>query len=179
MVEAYARVGIAVADAFITCWKTKFDTALLRPIAYIHANINAAWDPFIPTPNFPTYTSGHSTQSGAAATVLSGMLGIRAFTDTTHRDLNPELGYPDRTFADFYAAANEAAVSRLYGGIHYLFDNADGFVQGVCIGTLINTTIAFTTQRKPDTRHPAAATGQEAEKERQTVSASDSVQNPH
>jgi hypothetical protein len=122
--EAYACVGIAVADAFITCWKTKFDTNLLRPVTYIQANINAGWKPFIPTPNFPTYPSGHSTQSAAAATVLSGLLGRRAFTDTTHSDLNPELGYPDRAFADFYAAANEAAVSRLYGGIHYLFDNS-------------------------------------------------------
>ena len=163
-VEAYARVGIAVADTFITCWKTKFDAALLRPIAYIHANINAAWDPFIPTPNFPTYPSGHSTQSGAAATVLTGMLGMRAFTDTTHRDLNPELGYPDCTFADFYAAANEAAVSRLYGGIHYLFDNADGFNQGVCIGMLLNTMIEFTKQQRHNPRHPAAALEQEAEK---------------
>jgi hypothetical protein len=175
-VEAYARVGIAVADAFITCWKTKFDTALLRPVTYIHANINAAWDPFIPTPNFPTYPSGHSTQSGAAATVLSDMLGARPFTDATHRDLNPELGYPAGTFADFYAAANEATVSRLYGGIHYLFDNADGFAQGTCIGTLINTSIAFTKQRMPDTRNPAAATGQEAGKGRQALLTSDSVQ---
>jgi membrane-associated phospholipid phosphatase len=149
-VEAYARVGIAVADAFITCWQTKFETALVRPITYIHANITAAWTPFIPTPNFPTYPSGHSAQSGAAATVLTALLGPRAFTDTTHRDLNPELGYPDRTFTDFYAAANEAAVSRLYGGIHYLFDNADGFAQGVCIGALINTTIAFIRQQRPD-----------------------------
>jgi hypothetical protein len=142
--EAYARVGVAVADAFITCWRTKFVTYLLRPVTYIQANIDARWEPFIPTPNFPTYTSGHSTQSGAAATVLSGMLGPLAFTDTTHSDLNPELGYPDRTFRDFYAAAHEAAKSRLYGGIHYLFDNEDGFVQGVCIGTLINTAVAFT-----------------------------------
>jgi membrane-associated phospholipid phosphatase len=153
-VEAYARVGIAVADAFITCWQTKFETALLRPITYIHAHITAAWKPFIPTPNFPTYPSGHATQSGAAATVLTALLGPRAFTDTTHRDLNPELGYPDRTFTDFYAAANEATISRLYGGIHYLFDNADGFAQGVCIGALINTTIAFTRQQRPDTHPP-------------------------
>jgi hypothetical protein len=143
IVEAYARVGIAVADAFITCWQTKFDTYLLRPVTYIQANIDAAWEPFIPTPNFPTYTSGHSTQSGAAATVLSGMFGLLAFTDTTHSDLNPELGYADRTYNDFYIAANEAAVSRLYGGIHYLFDNEDGFDQGVCVGMIINTTIEF------------------------------------
>lgn len=142
--EAYARVGIAVADAFITCWQTKFDTYLLRPVTYIQANIDAAWEPFIPTPNFPTYTSGHSTQSGAAATVLSGMFGLLAFTDTTHSDLNPELGYADRTYNDFYVAANEAAVSRLYGGIHYLVDNEDGFDQGICVGMIVNTTIEFT-----------------------------------
>jgi membrane-associated phospholipid phosphatase len=167
--EAYARVGIAVADAFITCWKTKFDTNLLRPVTYIRTHINAAWEPFIPTPNFPTYPSGHSAQSGAAATVLSGLLGRRAFTDTTHSDLNPDLGYPDRAFADFYAAANEAAVSRLYGGIHYLFDNKDGFAQGVCNGTHINTTIEFTKPQKSNARQPASARRQEAGKGRPTT----------
>jgi hypothetical protein len=155
--EAYARVGIAVADAFITCWKTKFETYLLRPVTYIQAHINPAWKPFLPTPNFPTYASGHSTQSAAAATVLSGLLGRQAFTDTTHSALNPELGYPDRAFADFYAAANEAAVSRLYGGIHYLFDNQNGLAQGVCIGTHINTTIEFTKPQKSNAHQPASA----------------------
>ena len=141
--EAYARVGIAVADAFITCWRTKFDTYLLRPITYIQANIDPAWDPLLGTPNFPTYTSGHSSQSGAAAAVLTGLFGPVAFTDTTHTDLNPALGFVDRSFDDFMQAATEAKLSRMYGGIHYTFDNDDGFDQGLCIGSIINDEIHF------------------------------------
>lgn len=141
--EAYARVGIAIHDAFIACWKTKFDTYLLRPITYIQANIDPAWDPLISTPNFPTYTSGHSTQSGAAATVLTGLFGPLAFTDTTHSDLDPGLGVTDRSYANFLDAANEAALSRLYGGIHWPFDNQDGFNQGQCIGEIINSRVEF------------------------------------
>jgi len=87
---------------------------------------------------------GHASQSAAAAAVLSDRLGALAFTDTTHSTLNPELSYADRALQNFSAAANEAAVLRLYGGIHYPFDNDDGFDQGVCLGTLINTTIVFT-----------------------------------
>jgi hypothetical protein len=141
--EAYARVGIAVHDAFIACWDAKFETYLCRPITYIQANIDPTWDPLISTPNFPTYTSGHSTQSGAASTVLTDLFGPLAFTDTTHTDLDPALGVTDRSFDNFYHAAIEAKASRLYGGIHWLFDNEDGFNQGQCIGTIINSRIEF------------------------------------
>jgi hypothetical protein len=141
--EAYARVGIAIHDAFIACWRVKFDTYLVRPVTYIQANIDPAWDPLLGTPGFPTYTSGHSTQSGAASTVLTDLFGPLAFTDTSHTDLNPELTHVDRSFDNFLQAANEAAASRLYGGIHFPFDNQDGFNQGQCIGEIINTRIAF------------------------------------
>jgi hypothetical protein len=141
--EAFARVGIAVADAFTTCWKAKFDAYLMRPATYIRANIDAAWDPLLTTPNFPTYTSGHSTQSGAAATVLMDMLGPISFTDTCHSRLNPELGFTDRTFASFAEAGAEAAQSRLYGGIHYAFDNVDGSDAGECVGNIINASVQF------------------------------------
>ncbi|MCE9581616.1 MAG: hypothetical protein K8T20_03770, partial [Planctomycetes bacterium] len=100
--EAYARVGMALADAFIVCWRVKYETYLLRPITYIQANIDPAWDPVLTTPNFPTYVSGHSIQSGAAATVLTDLFGPIAFTDTTHADLNPELGLTSRTFINFH-----------------------------------------------------------------------------
>lgn len=141
--EAYARVGIAIHDAFITCWRSKYDVYLQRPVTFIQAHVDPAWDPLLTTPGFPAYTSGHSTQSGAAATVLTGLFGPLAFTDTTHTDMNPGLGLTDRAFANFLDAANEAAVSRLYGGIHWSFDNQDGFNQGQCIGEIVNTRIAF------------------------------------
>jgi hypothetical protein len=84
--EAYARVGIAVHDAFICCWHAKYVYNLQRPVTYIRNNIDGGWLPFIGTPGFPAYTSGHSTQSGAAAAVLSDMFGTESFTDTTHTD---------------------------------------------------------------------------------------------
>jgi len=143
--EAYARVGIAVHDAFIACWNVKFATNLQRPVTYIRQNINASWTPFIGTPNFPTYTSGHSTQSGAAAAVLTQMFGIKRFVDTTHTDhgLTPALS--PRTFDSFDEASAEAAVSRLYGGIHYSFDNNNGLTCGQCIGQKIQERVSFST----------------------------------
>jgi hypothetical protein len=92
------------------------------------------WTPYITTPAFPSYHSGHSTQSGAAATVLTDMFGSLSFTDTTHTDHGLLPPQAPRTFRSFDEAADEAAASRLYGGIHYPFDNDDGLGAGWCIG---------------------------------------------
>jgi hypothetical protein len=108
-------------------------------VTYIQANIDPAWLPLIGTPPFPTYTSGHSTQSGATATVLTDLLGDVAFTDHTH----DALGLPARSFDSFEEAAQEAAISRLYGGIHYTFDNVEGYNAGVCLGDAVNTRIRW------------------------------------
>ena len=107
--EAYARVGIAVHDAFIACWNAKYLYNLQRPVTYINANIDANWTSYIVTPNFPTYTSGHSTQSSAAARVLSDMFGTKAFTDTTHTDHGLVPPQQPRSFKSFDDAAAEAA----------------------------------------------------------------------
>src|SRR5690606_19030531 len=134
--EAYAKLGIAMADAFITCWNTKFAYNVVRPISYIQTVIDPGWntpdltDPVM-TPPFPEYTSGHSVQSGAAATVLTGLFGDNyAFIDTTHE----ARGLSSRSFQSFYAAADEAAISRLYGGIHYRSAIELGLEQGKCVG---------------------------------------------
>ena len=95
------------------------------------------------TPPFPTYTSGHSTQSGAAAAVLTQMFGIKAFTDTTHTDHQLTQTQEPRAFSSFDEAAKEAAVSRLYGGIHFPFDNDDGLASGRCVGQTINDHVRF------------------------------------
>lgn len=130
--EAYAKVGIAVCDAFIVCWQTKYIHNLLRPITYIRRHIDPAWGDPLPvgTPPFPEYTSGHSVQSGAAATVLKALFGDVRFTDHTH----DERGFAPRSFDSFDAFAQEAAISRLYGGIHYRAAIERGIVQGRCIG---------------------------------------------
>jgi hypothetical protein len=93
----------------------------------------------VATPNFPTYTSGHSTQSGAAMFVLIHQLGVIPYVDTIHVDRGNtavlvQLVVDTRSFESFLEAGAEAAASRLYGGIHYLFDNFDGLQQGQCIG---------------------------------------------
>ncbi len=133
--EGYARVGIAVADAFIGCWHTKFQFNLLRPVTYIQRLIDPKWTPVLITPPFPEYPSGHSTQSGAAATVLTAFLGDGyAFTDHTHDD----DGLEPRGFKSFWDAANEAGISRLYGGIHFRTAVERGLEQGRCIGEKVN-----------------------------------------
>jgi hypothetical protein len=126
-----AKLGVAQADAFISCWDTKFRYNLLRPVTYIKRHIDRTWEPLLITPPFPEYTSGHSTQSGAASTVLTAMLGENfAFDDETHVD----EGWGVRSFASFAAAAEEAAISRLYGGIHFRFGNEKGLEQGRAVG---------------------------------------------
>jgi membrane-associated phospholipid phosphatase len=102
-------------------------------VTQIRATIDPDWLPLLPTPPFPSYASGHSTQSGAAATVLTALLGEIAFTDHTH----DARGLPPRSFTSFDAAAEEAAVSRLYAGIHYRFDNDAGLEAGRCVGRKI------------------------------------------
>lgn len=131
----YARLGIALNDAFITCWQTKYAWNVVRPITYIQAVIDPNWnrpDPTDPvrTPPFPEYTSGHSVASRAAAEILADAFGEPyRFTDITHVD----RGMAPRTFTSFYGAAAEAAISRLYGGIHYRSAIEKGLAQGACV----------------------------------------------
>ncbi|HEX7171275.1 MAG TPA: vanadium-dependent haloperoxidase [Candidatus Limnocylindria bacterium] len=132
---AYARLGIAVCDAFIACWRTKYHINLLRPISYIRSSIDPTWGDPLPltTPPFPEYTSGHSVQSGAAAEVLTATLGDAAFTDHTH----DARGLAPRSFGSFAAFAQEAAISRLYGGIHFRSAIDRGLEQGRCVGARV------------------------------------------
>jgi PAP2 superfamily protein len=128
--EMYALTGIVLADSFISAWEVKYRVQLIRPITYIDAYIDANWKPLINTPPFPEYPSGHSAASGAAATVLTDLFGEVAFSDNTH--LTRML--PQRSFTSFQQAAEEAAMSRLYGGIHYRVSIENGLAQGRCVG---------------------------------------------
>ena len=134
-VVGYARTGIAVCDAFIACWRVKYIHNLLRPITYIRSQIEPGWGDPLPltTPPFPEYTSGHSVQSGAAAEVLTATFGPVAFTDHTH----DARGLAPRSFASFTAFAQEAAVSRLYGGIHFRSAIERGLEQGRRVGAAV------------------------------------------
>ncbi|MCA3447939.1 MAG: vanadium-dependent haloperoxidase [Rhodobacter sp.] len=133
-VDLQARLGIALADAFIGCWHAKFEYDLLRPVTYIRATMDPKWEPLLNTPPFPEYPSGHSTQSGAAAEVLTDFFGEDfAFEDATHLD----DGLAPRRFPSFWAAAQEAGMSRLYGGIHFRSAIDRGLEQGRCIGRYV------------------------------------------
>jgi hypothetical protein len=132
--EAFMRVGIGVADAFICCWKSKYVYNLQRPVTYIQKNIDPTWKPLIATPPFPEYTSGHASQSGVAAYVLSALYGKNTIIiDKTHIKRKDIDGSP-REFANFMVMAEEAAASRLYGGIHYPIGNNEGLSSGLKIG---------------------------------------------
>jgi hypothetical protein len=134
-VDALVRLGIAVSDGFIVCWRDKFRYDLLRPVTYIRAVIDPAWEPLLITPPFPEYPSGHSTQSGAAAQVLAQVFGDPfPFTDSTHE----ADGMPPRAFTGFWHAAEEAGISRLYGGIHFRSAIELGLEQGACVGEHVN-----------------------------------------
>jgi hypothetical protein len=132
---AYARLGIAVCDAFISCWSVKYTHNVVRPISYIRTHIDPTWGDPLPltTPPFPEYTSGHSVQSAAAAEVLSATFGDTAFTDHTH----DARGLASRSFDSFAAFAEEAAISRLYGGIHFRSAIELGLEQGRCVGAVV------------------------------------------
>lgn len=115
-VEAFARMSIAMADAFIGCWAMKYRYDTIRPVTYIQKVIDKTWAPLLTTPPFPEYPSGHSVQSAAAAALLTHLFGDGyAFADESPA---PD-GIPQRSFTSFNAAAEEAAISRLYGGIHF------------------------------------------------------------
>lgn len=129
--ELYALVATSMNDACITVWHTKYRVNLVRPKTVIRENIEATWEPYVETPPFAGYTSGHSGFSGAAATIMTGLIGDNlAFTDSSHVD----IGLLPRNFTSFQAAADEAAYSRMYGGIHFDCDILDGVEQGRCVG---------------------------------------------
>jgi hypothetical protein len=133
--ETYARVGIANADAVTAVWWTKYRYNLLRPITYINRVIDHAWTTTLPTPPFPEYVSAHSSQSAAAASSLEYLFGENvAFVDHAHDG----DGFAPRTFDRIYAAAAEAGISRIYGGIHFPSGNLDGQWQGRCVAAVVN-----------------------------------------
>ena len=134
-VDLLARLGVAMADAFIGCWDGKYQYNLLRPITYIRKVLDPKWESLLNTPPFPEYPSGHSTQSSAAALVMTQFFGENfAFEDAT---LSKD-GIKPRAFTSFDAAAQEAGISRLYGGIHFRAAIEDGIDQGRCIGAYAN-----------------------------------------
>lgn len=133
-VYTYTKTSIAIADAFISCWDEKYRSNLIRPETLINTHIDENWEPVLQTPPFPEYTSGHSVVSGAAAVALTSIYGDSfAFDD----DTEVQYGLPVRSFTSFREAADEAAISRMYGGIHYRAAVEIGVKQGRDLGTFV------------------------------------------
>lgn len=132
--EAYALTSLALADGFIACWDAKFHANLVRPETVINRHIDDRWQPMLQTPPFPEYPSGHSTISAAAAKVLTHLFGEKfAYTDSSEH----AFGLPVRSFPSFEAAAEEAGMSRLYGGIHFRHGVEAGLAQGRAVGAQV------------------------------------------
>ena len=130
----HALVGMTLHDAFISCWKAKYDTDRIRPETVINQKIDQRWRPLLQTPPFPEYTSGHSVISRASAVVLTGYFGDNfEFIDSSET----YFGLPERPFPSFLYASEEAAISRLYGGIHFRDAIEEGVKQGEKIGEMI------------------------------------------
>jgi hypothetical protein len=133
-VSIYAEASIALFDGFISCWEVKFKTNYMRPETVITKFIDENWRPYIQTPPFPEYTSGHAVISAATAEVLSARIGENvALKDTSEN----EFGIAERSFKSFRDAAKEAGMSRVYGGIHYVNSCSVGTDQGQKIGKLV------------------------------------------
>jgi PAP2 superfamily len=139
-IEAFAKTGIAVSDAFVLCWKTKYKHMNVRPYTYVREAIDPNWVPFWPAPPFPGFSSGHSTQSAATAIALESVFGSNfAFKDTSWegrpKDSKRNVEFKSRSFTSFWQAAEESALSRFYGGIHTQMDNEVGLSHGKTIGS--------------------------------------------
>ncbi|MCX8210573.1 MAG: vanadium-dependent haloperoxidase [Lewinella sp.] len=137
--ETFARVGMAVADAFILCWRWKYQFFSERPNTFVSAFIDEEWESFWPDPPFPAFPSGHAIQAAAAATVLADLFGPDfVLTDRCHLgrryDEERETGWVERPFTKFWDVALETADSRFYGGIHTAQDNEVGLVKGAEVG---------------------------------------------
>jgi len=141
--ETYALTSIALADAFISCWDEKYRSVLVRPETVINRMVDEDWAPALQTPPFPEYTSGHSVISRAAAVALTSLYGDNfAFDDDTEE----EYGLPSRSFNSFLEASDEAAVSRLYGGIHYAPACFNGVEQGEKVGDYVVSSVKLKSQ---------------------------------
>lgn len=132
--EAMALTAISLNEAFISCWDEKYRSRLIRPETYINQHIDEEWVPLLQTPPFPEHTSGHSVASTAAAYTLAQIFG-----DEFHLVDSSEVAYglPAREFDSFTQAAEEAAISRFYGGIHYMPAITEGSKQGKQVGEMI------------------------------------------
>ncbi|AMR31079.1 haloperoxidase [Mucilaginibacter sp. PAMC 26640] len=148
--EIHTMVAISLMDSFICCWDDKYKTNRIRPETAIRRYIDPSWKPLLQTPPFPEYISGHSVVSTSSAVVLTHYFGDHfSYTD----GIEVKYGVPPRHFTSFSQAAKEAAISRFWGGIHFMDAIDNGVIQGEKVGHWVLSTING--QPKP-TRQPAS-----------------------
>ena len=161
----FALLSLAQADAAIVCWETKYRYNFWRPITAIQradedgnpaTEKDAAWDHFLAAPPFPAYTSGHSTFSKASATVLTRFYGTDAIAFTATSDSLPGI---TRSFSSLAACADEIGMSRIYGGIHFQFDNVGGKICGGKIGDYVSVNFLLPNNQLPFARFENFADG--------------------
>jgi hypothetical protein len=132
--EAYLLTSISIFDGFISCWNQKYAHKTVRPETVINMELDKDWIPTLQTPPFPEYTSGHSVISAASSVALTKLFGEGfTFTDSTE----VQFGLPARNFKSFSDAANEASISRFYGGIHFMPALTNGLKQGNNVGNWV------------------------------------------
>jgi hypothetical protein len=127
---AYAKAGIAERDGSIICFRSKYEYTLMRPVTYIQKFIDPSWLPFIVTPPHPEYPAAHAVVTGSVMAAITGVFGNVSITDHTY-DFR---GWAPRTYPTIFAAAEEAGISRLYGGIHYRISINTGLAMAKVIG---------------------------------------------
>jgi PAP2 superfamily len=148
LVEAmasYSLVSVALFDAFIATWSEKYRSNYIRPVTAIQQLLSPAWEPILQTPPFPEYPSGHSVISMASAVILTSIYGNNfRYIDNVEKP----YGVENRSFNSFYDAANEAAISRLYGGIHFREAIENGKELGKKIGNHVLEKVVLKTFKK-------------------------------
>ena len=138
--EAFAKMSIALHDASIIAWKGKYQYNVLRPDTYIQQHIDKSWRPLISTPPHPEFPAAHATLSYAAATALQTVFGSHCtVTDNTYT----RIGMQERIYPSLQAAAREAGLSRLYGGIHYRYSIEQGFLIGEKVARYVDSSLSF------------------------------------
>ena len=131
---AYAKTGIALRDALILTWRSKYYHSLIRPVTYVRNVIDPNWMPLLGTPNHPEYPAGHASITAAFMETMAGIFGDNvSFTDNSYSF----LGFAPRNYANFSEAATEAGWSRIYAGIH----NKTSVEQSLLFGKQIGTTV--------------------------------------
>lgn len=144
-VSAYTQTSIALFESFISCWDEKFRSNYIRPETAINKYVDPEWKPYIQTPAFPEYTSGHAVISAAAAEVMTHYFGDNInYTDTSEL----EFGVANRSFKSVRQASLEAGMSRVYGGIHFRHSCEVGHLQGVKVGELVLSRLKMKTLKK-------------------------------